>query len=203
MSMFDHVMAVLPQNLLPALRDLLPTIQEQNDPYELLKQRLVQSFGPTTWQLCNKLIDHPGLGDSRPSQLMNEMQALLPAGEPAGLLFQAMYLRRLPLSMREQLGARKFENSRELAAVADLLWDARNAGVSGVAPPVAIVEVDGVSTTRGPPGRSGRRSGARPHQAPASDGPGLCRLHAKWGAEAHRCIQPCSWSGNRQAAGRN
>jgi hypothetical protein len=73
MAMFDHVMAVLPQNLLPALRDLLPNIQDENDPYELLKQRLVQSFGPTTWQLCNKLIDHPGLGNSRPSCFIGDV----------------------------------------------------------------------------------------------------------------------------------
>jgi hypothetical protein len=202
LTQFDHVMAVLPQNLLPAIRDLLPNIHEDNNPYELLKQRLVQSFRPTTWQLCNKLIDHSGLGDGRPSQLMNEMQALLPPGEPAGLLFQALYLRRLPLSMREQLGAQKFETGCELAATADLLWDARNAGIAGQ-PPLAAMEIDGVTTSRTPAGRSGRCSGTRPHQA-ASDGtPGFCRLHAQWGAAAHRCIKPCSFPGNLQAAGRN
>jgi hypothetical protein len=198
--MFDHVMAVLPQNLLPAIRDLLPAILEDNNPYEVLKGRLIQSYGPTTWQLCNKLIDHPGLGDSRPSQLMNEMQALLPPGEHAGLLFQALYLRRLPVSMREQLGARKFENARELAATADLLWDARNAGAS---PALAAVEVDAVGTARTASRRPDRRSGARSHQPPAV-GAGYCRLHAQWGAAAHRCIKPCSWPpGNLPAAGRN
>ena len=153
--MYDHVMAVLPQTLLPAIRDLLPGIVEDNNPYEVLKGRLIQSYGPTLWQLCNKLIDHPGLGDSRPSQLMNEMQALLPPGEPAGLLFQAMYLRRLPVSMREQLGARKFESARELAATADLLWDARNAGAG---PTLAAVEVDAVGPARAASGRPDRRS---------------------------------------------
>jgi hypothetical protein len=197
--MYDHVMAVLPQTLLPAIRDLLPGIVEDNNPYEVLKGRLIQSYGPTMWQLCNKLIDHPGLGDSRPSQLMNEMQALLPPGEPAGLLFQALYLRRLPVSMREQLGARKFETARELAATADLLWDARNAGM---APAVAAVGVDAVSTARPPASRSSRRSGARAHQ-PAADGAAYCRLHTQWGAAAHRCIKPCAWAGNGPAAGRN
>jgi hypothetical protein len=154
-----------------------------------LKQWLVQSFGPTMWQLCNKLIEHPGLGDGRPSQLMNEMQALLPLGEPAGLLFQALYLRRLPLSMPKQLGARKFENARELAATADLFWDARNAGTTGVAPPVAAVEIDSLAPAKAAPGR---RAGARAHQ-PAATGTNYCRLHTQWGAAAHRCIQPCSW----------
>jgi hypothetical protein len=199
LTMYDHVMAVLPQNLLPAIRDLLPTILEDNNPYEVLKLRLVQSFGPTTWQLCNKLIDHPGLGDGRPTQLMNEMQALLPPGEPAGLIFQALYLRRLPVSLREHLGARKFENARELAAAADLLWDARNAGMS---PAVAALEVDAVGATRPASGRPARRPGAKSHQ-PSADGAAYCRFHTQWGTAAHRCIKPCAWPGNLPAAGKN
>ena len=130
------------------------------------------------------------------------MQALLPPGEPAGLLFQALYLQRLPVSMREHLGARKFENARELAATADLLWDARNAGSHGSVPPVAAVEVDGIAAPRGAAGRSGRRSGARAHQTSAASS-GFCRLHSQWGAAAHRCIKPCAWMGNPPAASRN
>ena len=57
---------------------------------------------------------------------MGDMLALLPAGEPAGTLFLAMYLRRLPASMRDHLTTADFATPAEMMAHADLLWDARS-----------------------------------------------------------------------------
>jgi hypothetical protein len=55
---------------------------------------------------------------------MASMLALLPEGEPAGLLFQGLFLRRLPAEMREHLAAKIFASPREMALHADALWEA-------------------------------------------------------------------------------
>ena len=65
-----------------SVRDLVNTMQPNTpDAYEQLKARLTESYGKTKWQQVNTLLDMPPLGDRRPSQLMNEMLALLPTGE--------------------------------------------------------------------------------------------------------------------------
>ena len=67
-----------------------------------------------------------GLGDLRPSQLLDAMMALLLAGEPPGIIFQALFLRRLPVDMKDHLVAANLETPREMAILADRMWDSRS-----------------------------------------------------------------------------
>ncbi len=55
------------------------------------------------------------------------MLALLPAGEHAGVLFQALFLNRLPVHIRNHLVAQDFTTIWDIVAHADHLWAARNA----------------------------------------------------------------------------
>ena len=56
-------------------------------PYKDLKAKLVSSYTLSRWQKVSKLIHHPGLGDCRPTALMDAMLALLPEDEKPGCLF--------------------------------------------------------------------------------------------------------------------
>jgi hypothetical protein len=70
------------------------------DAYEQLKARLTPGYGKTKWQQVNALLDIPLLGDRWPSLLMNEMLALLPAGENKDrAIVLRIFLRKLPTSM--------------------------------------------------------------------------------------------------------
>jgi hypothetical protein len=65
---------------------------------------------PVMWfrqaEACFRRSKHPDLGDRRPSMMMNEMLALLPAGARTDdTLFLALFLLRLPVSMRDHLAA--------------------------------------------------------------------------------------------------
>jgi hypothetical protein len=125
---------------------------------------------------------------------MDKMMSLLPAGEKPGVLFQALYLRRLPIDMREHMGGRQFDTARQMAEYADLLWDARG----GARADLYVVREAA---------RRGWQSSRLPHRSPSRRDKtpamrGYCRLHAKWGAKAFKCILPCTFqaSGNDEAA---
>ena len=60
-------------------------------PYEDLKAKLASSHTLSLWQKVSKLIHHPGLGDRRPTVLMDAMLALLPEDEKPDCLFQGLF----------------------------------------------------------------------------------------------------------------
>ena len=124
-AQYDHVLAFLPQDVMAAVRGLvlIEITASTPDPYERLKSRLIASYAPSQWVLVNRLIDLPPLGDSRPSELMIRMLALLPLDEPPCVLFRALFLRRLPVGIREHLMVRNFDDPQEMAQHADLIWD--------------------------------------------------------------------------------
>jgi len=202
-TMYEHVVMKLPEAVSISVRSLLLSItQETEDPYEQLKARLTANFGKTRWQRAFELLDHPDIGDRRPSRMMSDMLALLPPGTTPDTLFLALFLRRLPSSIRDHLAAADFGTPDEMATHADLLWDARS-GSS-----VSAVEVESVAAVAGraaSPRDSRRRSpehqrpqrgrGGGQDSRPRPQTPGkLCKLHKKWGADAHNCWPPCSWS---------
>jgi hypothetical protein len=115
-----HVVRALPSEVLAAVRDLTRDVTAATpEPYLLIKDALLSRFTSSPLQMCFKLLDLPPLGDRRPSALFAEMQSLLP--RDANVLFNAMFLRRLPEAMRTALADRGEALPGELAAAADLL----------------------------------------------------------------------------------
>ena len=56
--------------------------------------------------------------------MMNTMLSQLPMDEPAGKLFLALYLQRLPAPMHEQVAAKHFTDPQQLAEYTYTLWEA-------------------------------------------------------------------------------
>jgi hypothetical protein len=159
----------------------------------------------TKWQMAYSLLDHPDLGDRRPSAMMAEMLSLRYETTAPDSLFLALFLRRLPPSIRDHLSAANHATATEMAAHADILWDARGtASVSAVTDSLAAVSVRSASPsrrTKSPDRRarsSDRRSGGKgqPPRRPtpgrqdykalsASDG--LCKNHRRYGDKAYNC----------------
>jgi hypothetical protein len=132
---FDHVVGKLPNAVSLSCRSLLLSINfEDKDAYERLKEHLCKNYSKSKWQQGYSLLDHPGLGDRRPSQLLQDMRALLPDKEVEGVLFQCLFLKRLPTPMSDAVMAAGLENIEDMAAMADRLHDKpAAAGVSSVA----------------------------------------------------------------------
>jgi hypothetical protein len=64
------------------------------DPYELMKARLLTALQLTDYQRADKLFELPGLGARKPSELMSQMLEICPRGEERSHLFTCLFLRR-------------------------------------------------------------------------------------------------------------
>ena len=63
-----------------------------------------------------------GLGDRKPSSLMDSMLALCPAGQETSPLLLNEFLRRMPAVVRGHLHTFSHEDPRAIAQHADLVW---------------------------------------------------------------------------------
>ena len=198
---FDHVIQKLPQKIMVSVRGLImSSTASSSTPYEDLKAKLVSSYTLSRWQRVAKLIHHPGLGDSRPTALMDAMLALLPEDEVPGSLFLGLFLERLPVEMRDHLVAKKFENPGEMALHADLLWDARR--TQSTDPLLAAATSSPASPSRARARERGSTSPNRRNQTPGPNNSGECYFHKRFGNSANNCRPPCSFQGNARADGR-
>jgi hypothetical protein len=169
----------------------------------------------TKWQMANSLLDHPDLGDRRPSAMMAEMLSLRFDTTAPDSLFLALFLRRLLASIRDHLAAANHTTATEMATHADILWDARStASVSAVTDSLAAVSVRSTSPNRrakSPDRRArspvrrgvgrggGRGGGCQPPLRPTPgrpDGKNICWIHKKYGVDATNCRPGCEWAEN-------
>jgi len=186
-------------------------------PYAALKARLLEVYQPDVWEQASKILHFRELGDQKPTQLMDEMLALLPPEEVPGILFKQVFLDRLPADVRTHVqGAARFQDCRQLAAAADVVWQARVekklATLASLQPPplptpqdlaetLAAVRLPrgggrGNNRSRGK-GRGGNTGRPQPQQRPSKP-TWVCFRHAKYGDAAWECDDParCTSSSN-------
>jgi hypothetical protein len=107
---YDYVLMKLPEQVLTSVKDVIRAVTDtMEDPYMEIKKRLVRSYTQSKWQLTNRLLDHPDIGDS--------MLSLLSPGDQPGTLFQAMFLRRLPATIRDQFFDIEFKTPQACRSV--------------------------------------------------------------------------------------
>ena len=80
-----------------------------------------KAFGLTRRVRTNKLLQMGDPGDRMPSVLMDEMLALLDGHQPC-MLFEQLFLNRMPEVIRLQLADGDFAAPRKVAEQADELW---------------------------------------------------------------------------------
>ena len=161
----------------------------QHNKYDNLKRRLTDIFGLSRRQRADQLLDiglH-SLGDRRPSQLMDEMLALLGSHKPC-MLFASIFLRCMPEDIRLQLATSSFDDLRALAKTADELWQAREQS--------AVVFTSNTRTKRSATRRPATTTSSG--ESPARDRE-VCFYHQRFGDAARKCVQPCAFAGNDRA----
>lgn len=200
---FDLVLPALSEETLERCRGVLRTVNSTADPYGDLKKRLRQIYAPEPVDLCLKILHSPELGARRPSQMLDGLLALLPPGEPDGLLFRTVFLTRLPDEIQDQVSAQaKVLTTVQLGELADSLWFARNqrlhgrkgkAGVSAVQEVEDLEEVVAALSVQ-PKRKQQSKKPARKGNKTAY----FCHRHATYGPAAFSCDSPttCQWSGN-------
>ena len=166
---FAHVIASLTEDI--ATR-VLSTIMNpgSSDKYGALKTRLLEEFTLSQSERAAALLDMPGLGDMKPSQLLTRMLSLLPDSEVdnPSFVIRELFLRQLPPDVRAHLTDKSQFALKELAAEADKFFTSAGSRVSAVKTPAA------------------------PKSRPAA--PDLCFYHSRYGTQAKKCRAPCSYT---------
>ena len=103
------------------LTDYFESVPEEN-PYSALKLRLLKKHTYTDMEKAEMVLSMPGLGDQKPSSLMDSMLTLCPASQEKSPLFQNEFLCRMPAVVRGQLHTFSHKDPRALAQHADLVW---------------------------------------------------------------------------------
>ena len=168
---YYHVVAALDQHAAGRLADMLSATPDEGS-YESLKKRLLRTYGLSRRERASQLLHMTGLGDRKPSALMDNMLTLMDGHLPC-LLFEQIFLEQLPEDLRLQLADRDFDDPRTLAETADVLWQAKMTSQQ---------QVTRVAVTT----------------AATQNEEQLCRFHKRFGKRAHKCELPCTFknSGN-------
>jgi hypothetical protein len=185
--------------------DTLDVCGDSDEPFHFLKNTLLGQFGKSKWQSYVELLRLPKeMQGLKPSVLMGKLKQHLPPGvSPDNDLFLAVFLIRLPPSMRETVGAGTHGMATAMVKAADAQWDAR-----GVHDPTVAAALTQQSRSPAPSNvkKGDKRGGnAQPKSRPPSHpnfhsfqnlGNGMCKFHNYYANRANRCIPPCSWSEN-------
>lgn len=212
----DHVLASLPDDLFPRISEWLLSKGDGAIEYCDLKNFLLQRFTPSPASRVSQLLhlSKQPLGDQRPSEALLEMKALArlpPAADGSERkldLLRALWLLRLPESIRAVIPNAEEMDEDSLQQMADRLLDAQAAvGRHINAVPSATATQsrdDDIATLNVAPVRSRQpprqHLGTRPH--PRQQQPrerfidGLCYFHARFGPDARNCKVGCTWPKN-------
>ena len=179
---FDYVVQALDNSTAEKVQSVI--LSPPEDPYNTLRATLIEIFGKTQAQKDQEILNINGLGDKKPSELLQHIQNL--NADPKTLV-KALFLAQLPPEVRQILALSDKTDIKELAREAD-----------------RIMEVSRLSGTSQVSSVGFRKSGGRnpdypkgdQHPVPKSDQQwpllsGLCKYHSKFGDRARSCLPPC------------
>ncbi|QQP38097.1 Tick transposon [Caligus rogercresseyi] len=172
--------------LTPAHLDRVGAAWRDVDPeeqYDRLKRDLIATYGLTKRQKVQKLLNMPLLGDELPLTRLFKMQALLPDKERKSELLYGLFIRMLPKSLVDKLHHVDDLDVVGYATAADSI--VRNSqsspdDFSGVCP---------ISyNLRGAVSEPARGASSKVHPQGDLNPDGLCRIHARYGNKARKCV---------------
>jgi hypothetical protein len=123
---YANALANLPKEVLWDILDTLDVCSDSDKLFDFLKNTFLGQFGKSKWQSYFELLRLPmEMQGLKPSVLMGKLKQHLPPGvSPDNNLFLAMFLIRLPPSMRETVGAGTHGTAAAMVKASDALWDA-------------------------------------------------------------------------------
>lgn len=191
---YDYVVSALDFETAEEIQAVLTNPPPTNR-YEKLKAALIKTFGKTQAQKDAELLSLNGLGDKRPTALMRKINAL---NDDPQTLKRALFLLNLPTEIRSILAGHNILDLEELAEAADRIWESRstnpvvNACLEDCPTQTVEATVESISTRRRKPQNRSQQRGT-PSFTPRSQ-PFVCFYHTKFGTEARRCQEGCSFS---------
>ena len=219
-TMFAYVISSLQPDIAQEVRDILlnpPAAQ----PYSHLKAELVKRTSASEQTRLHQLLIAEELGDRKPSQLLRKMRQLLGENRLEDRILCQLFLQRLPVNAQLILASTaEAVPLEQLASLADKILEVATPTVATLASPtpalptnnqdlsdlrcqvnnltsqvhslVAQLQIRDRSPSRH---HSGPSFQAQPRaRSPARPADSLCWYHRRFGANAHKCLQPCSFA---------
>ena len=186
---FDYVIQALDNSSADRVQNII--LDPPGEPYDKIKSALVSAFGKSQAQKDQELLNLNGLGDRKPSELLQHMKNLNSDRET---MFKALFMAQLPHDVRRILASSTKTELDDLAAEADRitevsrLTEASPVNASSTGTTKNRTRTTGRSRT--PPG-SVTGSHFTSCKADCPTLPGLCKYHAHFGVKARSCVQPC------------
>jgi hypothetical protein len=188
---FAYTVDALPYEALSLVADLVEA-PPADRPYTVLKERLLIAHQLTPMEKAIKLMELPGLGDRRPSQLLADLLQACPPGEQQTAFFRGAFVKRLPAELQAHLSGCESVDLKELAQRADQLWTThrRPSPLAAVAADAGSEEDSLVAAVQSKLNIKAKQ-GQKRKKKPVT----FCYLHHKFGKDARRCDDPevCMW----------
>lgn len=222
----------LDMEALATVRDLIVREPRPADLFELVKARLIATFGSSTEARLHQLIKGQVSTCGKPSLVLSRLRALDPEC-PQGIV-RAIFLEQLPATCRAVLSVSDETDLDKLAKMADKFAEVSELGsvhIAAATNPKAVcndsdikIQLERLTTMfdklskdiasvkkqlcrSGSRGREGSQTKSRvqSHQKKSDSGSAsLCWAHRKFGDEAKSCSKPCArWPSNDKAASEN
>ena len=112
---YYYVVSALDSGTATLAQSLLVSPPTENT-YQAIKEFLISAFDLSEYERASALFAIPELGDSKPSELMDSMLALMGSRKPC-FLFRHLFLQQLPTHIRAPIAQSKIEDYRALAQI--------------------------------------------------------------------------------------
>lgn len=214
---YNYLLSSIDADTLSAITDLVVT-PPATDKYPALKQRLIQEFSDSQSQQIRKLLSELVLGDKKPSVLLRQMKELAQKSVSEDFL-KTIWLERLPTHTQAILSVSS-ASLTELATLADKINEIKSeSAVYAVAKPVETpqsevaklqTQIDQLtlqisqlsenvfrrSMSRGRSTYRYRHNSKNRdfrHSDRTQEKSEFCYYHQKFGKDARKCRDPCSF----------
>lgn len=221
-SKFQHVVAMLPQDVIGCVVDLLRNPPVDNK-YQTLKDALISRLTISEERRLEQLLLPSEIGDRKPSSFYRDMEASMGSSNIVNSnLLKKLWMRKLPEAIKIAITASGKEDIRELMVIADDVWEviqpkqinAVNTSqtsnnlqveianaiaslslvVNNLKKEMSELRENFRTSNDSQRGRSRYRSKSRSRSStPKRHSNGMCWYHHKFGDKATRCFLPCNY----------
>ena len=177
---FEYVIQALDNSTADRVQGII--LNPPAEPYTSIKAALIKAFGKSQAEKDQELLNLNGLGDRKPSELLQHIQNM--NADPKTLI-KALFLTQLPPDVRKILATSTKTEIEELASEADRIVEvSRLAQISSIRVETECEQATVSAVTSGRD-RQPKKSNSWPIV------PGLCKYHSKFGEKAWNCAPPC------------
>jgi len=119
---YNYVLSSLPPSIITQVLDIVRKPKEDNPtPYTTLKKAIEDRLTKPAAERTRVAVHELVLGDKLPSQLLRELQALVPVSDLESSMFRQNFISKMPVAVRPFLAVATHATLSELAEQADAL----------------------------------------------------------------------------------